>query len=791
MIPDDKKEEVREAADIVDVVSDHVKLRRTGSNFSGLCPFHNEKTPSFSVSPSLGIFKCFGCGEGGDVFNFVMKMDGVGFEEAVRTLADRYNVSLPALDEPQFDPNRHFRDGIYHALRFAGAFFHQHLVDSDEAEAARSYLQKRGYPRKTIRKYGLGFAPDRYDGLIKAAADAGINADYLDGAGLTRERDRGDGRYDTFRGRLMFPIFTPSGKVIAFGARTLTDNKRIPKYINSPQTEVYNKSEALYGIQVAKNEIRKASEVLLVEGYTDVISLHQAGIGQVVSTSGTSLTDGQIRLMKRYADRLVMVFDADAAGKGAAVRGIGLALAGGMSVRVLTLPAGEDPDSYVRDYGMEPFEEYRKEHTLDFLRYLVKLARDDGRWDEPDERRKVISGVLEAIAQIPDELSRITYVQELSAVSRIGDRHLLGELAQVLSRQKRQRGAGRARSSGDASRSGQPGQSGLRAPAPAEARPGQGSRAAGATGAGKDAGSGAPVRSGAVAGSGSGADAGPAGAAASGLPKPPVLPAPPDFPKPPAWDDEPGLRPDDSVWQQVYSPAGDSVPGAPPPHHASPRHLSERPDPDATPGFTHDPAGQRPAPAAHRRTAAPAGEPGPARRRPSRGPAWEKELVRLMLTQGTSMIEFIGGYCNESHFEDELMRTFYSDIMERHQKGAEISVASYSRREDPYPQLVGELVLDKFSISERGMQKRGVRIEKDANPYQTARGSLRVLLLEYLKRFREEQLDRYRMAEEDQKSEIQQMLKRIQSELLRYQKSSVEHLFPGDDLKSDKEFTPD
>ena len=655
------------------------------------------------------------------------------------------------------------------------------MVDSDEAEQARTYLQKRGYPRKTIRKYGLGFAPERYDGLINAAADAGINADYLAGAGLTRERDRGDGRYDTFRGRLMFPIFTPSGKVVAFGARTLSENKRIPKYINSPQTEVYNKSEALYGIQVAKNEIRKASEVLLVEGYTDVISLHQAGIGQVVSTSGTSLTDGQIRLMKRYADRLVMVFDADAAGKGAAVRGIGLALAGGMSVRVLTLPAGEDPDSYVREQGLELFEEFRKEHTLDFLRYLVKLARDDGRWNEPDERRKVISGVLEAIAHIPDELSRITYVQELSAVSRIGDRHLLGELAQVLSRLKRQRGAGRARSAGDASRSGPTGHSGQRAPAPTKARPGPDTHVAGEAGAGPGSGSrSGPGRSKATG-------TGPAGAAAPGLPKSAALPEPPDFPKPPDWPDEPDFRLEDPVWQQVHALSGDPDPGAPQPPTRP--HPPDEPAPDVASGVTQRAAGHPPAAASSRTQDALAGEPGSVRRRPIRGPAWEKELVRLMLTQGASMIEFIGGYCNERHFEDELMRAFYNDIMERHQNGADISVASYSRREEPYPQLVGELVLDKFSISERGMQKRGVRIEKDANPYNTARGSLRVLLLEYLKRFREEQLDHYRVAEEAQKSEIQQLLKRIQSEIHRYQKSTVEHLFPGEDVNSDKDCT--
>lgn len=434
MISDEKKEEVRQASDIVDVVSDYVKLRKSGNNFSGLCPFHNEKTPSFNVSPSLGIYKCFGCGEGGDVFNFVMKIDGVGFEEAVRSLAARSNVFIPEKQEDAYDPQQHLKDGIYHALRFSGKFFYQTLVEADEAENARAYLNKRGYPWKTITRFGLGYAPEGYDSLIKAAEKAGINMHYLHESGLVKARGDDSGFYDTFRSRLMFPIFNPAGKVIAFGGRTLSSDKKTPKYINSPQTPVYNKSEVLYGIHAAKNEIRKAGEVILVEGYTDVISMHQADIKNVVSTSGTSLTSGQVRIMKRYGDIILMIFDADTAGLRAAVRGISIALEEGMAVRVLTLPEGEDPDSFVKQFGEDGFREYKKKKSLDFLRFLVDHAQKQEKWEDPIERRKSINEILESIAVIPDEITRTSYVQELGGISRIGDRALHEELGVIRAR---------------------------------------------------------------------------------------------------------------------------------------------------------------------------------------------------------------------------------------------------------------------------------------------------------------------------------------------------------------------
>ena len=725
MIPDDKKEEVRDAADIVDVVSDHVKLRRTGSNFSGLCPFHNEKTPSFSVSPSLGIYKCFGCGEGGDVFDFVMKMDGVGFEEAVRTLAERYHIAIPEKAETAYDPQQFLKDGIYHALRFAGNFFHQTLAESDEAETARGYLKNRGYPWKTVRKYGIGYAPDRFDGLLKAAESAGINLQYLHESGLVKAREDESGYYDTFRGRLMFPIFNPSGKVIAFGGRTLSKAASIPKYINSPQTLVYNKSEVLYGIHVAKNEIRKSAEVILVEGYTDVITMQQSGIGNVVSTSGTSLTAGQVRVMKRYGDVILMIFDADTAGVKAAVRGISIALQEGMAVRVLTLPESEDPDSFVREFGAEAFLEVRKKETVDFLRFLVTLARKEDRWDDPVERRKVINEILEAIAVVPDELSRANYIQELNSISRIGDRALMQEMDVIRARLERtrrrmdQRASQRAGREREDARRGHP--PGPGAPSASGTHPAPGVTPATET----------PPASGTPS--------------SSGTPRPKSDPRPsPGHPAGPRRESEAG--------------AGEGRESAPRPD--AHRIHDSRP---------HGPQGEDP------RGPAPFPDPGA---RPVRRPEYEKELIRLMLTFGERLILFIGNHCGDVHFEDPELRAFYVDMVQQYQKGEPVSVEAYSRREHPYPGLVGDIVLQRHWVSELGMRKRGVTIHRDADPVNTARGALKSLKIRYLERKRNEFLDEYAQASDNEKKQIQQWIKKANEELARHRTESTEILFP-------------
>ena len=432
MIPDHKKEELRDIADIVDVISDYVTLKRSGSGYMGLCPFHNEKTPSFHVNPNLRIYKCFGCGAGGDVFNFVMETEGVGFVDAMRSLADRYKVDLP--DEQQdveSDEGHKLKEGVYHALRFAGYWFYSQLTETDGGKPALQYLAERGFTPKTIRKYGLGYAPDSFQALIKAAEDTGINAMYLHEAGLVKEGRDGNSYYDAFRGRVMFPIFSPAGKVIAFGGRILKKDDKQPKYINSPQTPVYNKSEVLYGIQVAKNEIRKTGEAILVEGYTDVLTLHQAGVQNVIATSGTSITPDQMRILKRYGEQLVMIYDSDNAGQMAMIRGIDIALSAGLGVKLMALPDGQDPDSFVKQFGQEGFEQYKKEHARDFVSYMIRSAERSGDWSDPTGKKTHISRILTSIAHMPDKVSIMSYLQHLSSLSGINERALSEELDTV------------------------------------------------------------------------------------------------------------------------------------------------------------------------------------------------------------------------------------------------------------------------------------------------------------------------------------------------------------------------
>jgi DNA primase len=429
------KDDIKAAADIVEVVSGYVKLKRSGSNWQGLCPFHNEKSPSFNVNPSLGIFKCFGCGESGDVFSFLMKIDGLSFPEAMKVLAERYHITIPEKsDVPDEAKSREalLTEGAFMALAFAGKYYHAQLADSPEAESARAYLKKRGFTGETVRKYGIGYAPDRMDALIRAAADASVSEEYLAEAGLVKQDENGTRVWDTFRGRLLFPIFNPAGKVTGFGGRILSEAKKAPKYINSPQSRVYNKSEALYGIHVAKGEIRKAKEAILVEGYTDVLQLHQAGIRNAVATSGTALTAEQLRLLHRYGEALLMIFDADNAGQNAMDRGLDLALAEGLGVRVLHLPDGEDPDSFVRQFGGEAFRNIVRKEAVDFMRFLIVKARQAGEWADPQARRAVISRILRSISKMPDAITRETYVQQLSEWSKVGDIALKEELGQLM-----------------------------------------------------------------------------------------------------------------------------------------------------------------------------------------------------------------------------------------------------------------------------------------------------------------------------------------------------------------------
>jgi len=648
MIPDEKKEEVRHAADIVEVVEDYVKLKRSGRSWKGLCPFHDENTPSFHVTPDLEIYKCFGCGESGDVFNFVMQMEGVGFVEAMRSLADRYGVSLPKEEDPEFDEEHHLREGIYHALRYAGVFFHRHLMESDKAEKARQYLANRGYNRKVITKYGLGYAPDAGNKLYKTAIDSGLNEQYLLEAGLAKPSRRGDGFYDTFRGRLMFPIFNPSGKVIAFAGRILGDQKAA-KYINSPQTKVYNKSRVLYGINFAKNEIRKSDEVILVEGYTDVISLQQHGIKNVVASSGTSLTPEQMKILHRYGEVITMIYDSDSAGQAAMKRGINIALEEGMDVKLLELPEGEDPDSFVRQFGKDSFLELKKEESEDFLSYIVHKAQGQGMMDDPAEKKKVISRALKSIAHMPDKVSRETYVQHLNGLVKVGDRALFEELGKILNELKQERQRARRREQRQAER---------------EAR-------------------------------------------------------------------------------QQKQDSDDHT-----------RNFERQMD---------------------KKT--PKKQPVPPKRRPN----YEKELIRLLLIYGRDMIDYIGSLCNEKQFEDDELRLFYKDIIERFKEDKEVSVEAYADREHPFPQLVGEIVLEEHTVSERHHEKIGIQYKKDRNPYMTAKGALKALKIHHLDRMQVDLYNRYNEAGGEEKKNVMKTMKEVGRQRSLLQQSPLDEIFPDPD----------
>ena len=387
---DDVIAEVRAASDIVDVVSDYVRLKKKGANFFGLCPFHQEKTPSFSVNSELGSYKCFGCGAGGDVFRFVREMEGMSFPEAVRTLAEKAGVELPEAG----DASRERADAMeaaYGALRFAARFYYERLTRSASGRQALAYVEGRGYSKEIVKEFGVGYAPDGWSHLLDEAKANHISVESLEQAGLVIPKKSGGGYYDRYRDRIMFPVFSHMGKVLGFGGRVLKESSGeqenpSPKYINSPETIVYDKRRVLYGLRQARQVIREREESVLVEGYTDVMSLHQAGVRNAVASCGTSLTREQVQLLSRYAQRIALVFDADGAGENAARRGIDLALAAGMSVYVVALPEGEDPDSVAQREGAS-LQEFMKANRVDFVRWMHDADLRAGRLDAAEGRQ--------------------------------------------------------------------------------------------------------------------------------------------------------------------------------------------------------------------------------------------------------------------------------------------------------------------------------------------------------------------------------------------------------------------
>lgn len=411
-IPDEKIDEVRSSADIVDVISAYVQLRKRGKNYLGRCPFHQEKTPSFNVSADKQMYYCFGCGAGGNVFTFLMQHDKLTFVEAVQMLAERAGIALPT-DGPSSQSAADENEALYAVSRCAARYFYDTLMAGAEAGTGLAYFRSRGFSDETIKKFGLGYSLNAWDGLMRHAQREGFSLDVLVKAGLALQREEGTGAYDRFRGRAMFPIFSTTGKVIAFGARKLRDDDKMAKYVNSPETPIYHKGKTLYGLSFARDAIREKDNVILVEGYADLITVAQAGIGNIVASSGTALTEDQIKLIERYTRTITLVYDADSAGSKATLRGVDLVIEQGLDVRVAELPEGEDPDTFVRKEGGEAFQKLidGAESFLDFkanyFRRLGMLANAEG-------KTRAIRSIVGTIARMNDELRRNVYIQSLA-----------------------------------------------------------------------------------------------------------------------------------------------------------------------------------------------------------------------------------------------------------------------------------------------------------------------------------------------------------------------------------------
>ena len=425
-IPREKIDEVQAAADIVEVASDYVgRLKKSGSRYMALCPFHDEDTPSFSLSPEKNLYYCFGCQKGGSIFTLVQEMESVPFPEAVRQLADRFGVDLP--QDGGSGEERSRREPVYHALRFAARFYYHQLTTTEAGERALAYLrEKRGLEMATIKAFGLGYAPGRWDALVKAAQSEQIKPEALEEAGLAIARDGSgtgdDGHYDRYRGRVMFPIFSRVGRVLGMAGRVFegAEGPAVggdfdpPKYINSPETEVYHKKEVLYGLHQAKGALRKREEALLVEGYTDVIALAQAGIENAVATCGTALTAEQAKLLGRYAERVVLLYDADEAGTRATLRGMDRVLEAGLGAYAARLPEGRDPDDYVRAEGADAFRRFLRKQRRGVAAFRRAQAEREGAFDTPEDQTRTMRAVAESLALVSDDMMRENQIRAAS-----------------------------------------------------------------------------------------------------------------------------------------------------------------------------------------------------------------------------------------------------------------------------------------------------------------------------------------------------------------------------------------
>ncbi|HEY1061057.1 MAG TPA: DNA primase [Daejeonella sp.] len=431
MIPKDTVDKIIETSRIEEVVGDFVSLKRRGTSMIGLCPFHNEKTPSFHVSVGKGIFKCFGCGKGGDSVRFIMEHEKATYPEALRYLANKYSIEIAEVENtPEEQAVNDRRESLYIVSAWAAKFFQQQMLETDEGKSiGLSYFKERGFRDDIIKKFELGYSPDVWDALTQNAITEGYNIQFLEETGLTIRKEN-EKFYDRFRGRVMFPIHSFTGRVIGFGGRTLKTDKAVPKYVNSPESDIYHKSNVLYGLFFAKKSMRDEDNCYLVEGYADVLSVHQAGIENVVASSGTSLTIEQIRMIGRFTKNITILYDGDDAGIKASLRGLDMILEEGLNVKIVLFPDGDDPDSYVQKFGSAAFKSHIEGSKKDFILFKTSiLLKDAG--NDPIKRAGIIREVVESIAKIPDGIKASVFVRECSSLLQIEERVLISELNKI------------------------------------------------------------------------------------------------------------------------------------------------------------------------------------------------------------------------------------------------------------------------------------------------------------------------------------------------------------------------
>ena len=438
MINQETIQRIMDATRIEEVIGEFVQLKKRGANHVGCCPFHNEKTPSFSVSPSKGFFKCFGCGESGNAVGFLMKHEHYTYPEALRWLANKYHIEIEEekLTEEQIERNNE-RDALFHVSEFAQKYFASLLYDNEMGRAiGLAYFHNRGLTDKVIKDFGLGYCLDEWENFTRYARQNGYSDNVLQKTGLTIFKDDGKS-YDRFRGRVMFPIFSISGRVLGFSGRVLSKEKQAAKYVNSPDSEIYNKSHILYGLYQAKNAITRQDKCYLVEGNIDVISMYQSGVENTVASCGTSLTVEQVRLMRRYTKNITVLYDGDSAGIKAAFRAVNMLFEEGMHVRVVLFPDGDDPDSYAQKYGSSKLQEYLKENETNFIVFKTKVLVDEVKGD-PIRKAEVLKDIVRTIALVPDLMERTEYVSLCASLLRMPEQTLQTELAKELNRRLRQ-----------------------------------------------------------------------------------------------------------------------------------------------------------------------------------------------------------------------------------------------------------------------------------------------------------------------------------------------------------------